>query len=88
MLFACLFERVAVVKTGCGKPMVVGYVDIVNARHTLFTRAADAYELTFVPEGSKYADNRYFYLLRNAEECDPYPLPENAKRHGRSWCEF
>lgn len=88
MLSACLCERVAIIRTVRGKkPVVIGYADMVGSVHSEKT-AADCYESTFVPEGSKFAGNRWFYLLRNAERCQPYALPENAIRHGRSWCEF
>ena len=88
MLSALVGERVAIVRTVSGKnPLVIGYVDMVVSVHS-DKPAADCYESTFVPEGSKFAGNRWFYLLRNAERCQPYALPENAIRHGRSWCEF
>lgn len=88
MLSALVGERVAIVRTVSGKnPLVIGYVDMVGSVHS-DKPAADCYESTFVPEGSKFAGNRWFYLLRNAERCQPYALPENAIRHGRSWCEF
>lgn len=89
MLSACLFERVAIVRTVRGKkPVVIGYADIVGSVWNADKTAADYCESTFVPEGSAYAGNKWFYLLRNAERCDPYLLPENTVRHGRSWCEF
>ena len=88
MLSACLCERVAIIRTVCGKkPVVIGYADMVGAVHSEKT-AADFPESTLVPEGSAYANNRWFYLLRNPERCEAFPLPSSATRHGRSWCEF
>ena len=93
MLRLLVGERVAVVRTGNGrKPMIVGYVDIVGGS---FCASAEEFEKNFykhlVPYWSNYytsANGKWFYHLANAEECTPYPLPENAVRHGRSWCEF
>lgn len=88
MLSACLCERVAIIRTVRGKkPVVIGYADMVGTVHSEKT-AAEYPESTFVPEGSAYAGNKWFYLLRNAERCTPYHLPESTVRHGRSWCEF
>ena len=85
-------SRVAVVKTGRNrKPMVVGYVNI----GTGYFCPADVFEQHrdkhLVPQGSRYYANdrgKWFYDLWDAEECEPYPLPADAVRHGRSWCEF
>ena len=87
MLSACVGERVAIVRTIRGKkPEVVGYANIY-AHEKSKDRASDVIE-TYVPHGSQYCDNRHFYHLSLACECKPYPLPANAVRHGRSWCEF
>lgn len=89
MLSACLFERVAIIRTMKGKkPIVIGYANISSVRHMMNTKAAECFAETFVPDGSKYANNRWFYWMTDAEKCKPYPLPANAVRHGRSWCEF
>lgn len=89
MLKSCLFERVAIIRTTRGKkPAIIGYANITGSRWMRNRQASDFPESTYVPEGSKYASNRWFYLLSNPERCDPYPIPENAVRHGRSWCEW
>ena len=46
---------------------------------------------TLIPPGSKFdSDTRgkWFYHMARPEACKPYPLPDTAIRHGRSWCEF
>ena len=89
MLSALVGERVAIVRTMSGKnPLVIGYVDIVGSVYSKDKTAADYPECTFVPDTSKFANNRWFYLLRNPERCEAFPLPSSAIRHGRSWCEF
>ena len=89
MLSACLCERVAIIRTVRGKkPVVIGFVDVVGSAHCTAHCASDYPESTLVPESSAYANNRWFYLLRNPERCEAFPLPSSAIRHGRSWCEF
>ena len=67
-----LGEKVAIVRTRRGK------------------RGLDEHRsITLIPVGSKYDTGpSWGYWLDDAEECEPYPLPANAVRHGRSWCEF
>ena len=86
-------ERVAVVRTGRGKcPMVIGDVFVVSAQ----PMGRDGFEIyrdwTLIPPGSKYdcpeGGKKWMYFLAQAEACEPYPLPANAVRHGRSWCEW
>ena len=92
MLKCLVGERVAVVRTRRNKtPTVVGYVDIVRYEfcpHTLFEMYRDE---TLIPPGSEHdvrGRGKWFYRLENAERCVPYPVPHDAVRHGRSWCEW
>ena len=96
MLSALVGKRVAIVKTRSStmpkyKPMVVGYVTITGKA---FCKAEDFYKHFkehMVSEGSAYDCNgkgKWFYYVEDAEKCAPYPLPDDAVRHGRSWCEF
>lgn len=97
MLSALVGQRVAVVKTHRGMlpqrgPVVVGYVTITGKSFC----AADDFQKHFsehlVPEHSAYAPQngrgKWFYHIADAETCEPYVLPVDAVRHGRSWCEF
>ena len=94
MLKDLTHTRVAIVKTRRNKkPMVVGYADIGEAYFCPVERFNDddVRNKTLIPEGSMYdchGKGKWFYDLWNAERCDPYPLPADAVRHGRSWCEF
>ena len=92
MLKALIGKRVAIVQTGNGKPVVIGYVDITSA---YFCAAADFrkyFNKHLVPAGSKYdctTKGKWFYSLENPEFIKyPYPLPAWTVRHGRSYCEF
>jgi hypothetical protein len=92
MLAPLVGKRVAVVKTRRGKnPTVVGYVTIENS----FFCPASAFEIfrdrTLIPSGSKYdchGKGKWLYCLEDPQKCEPFALPKDAVRHGRSWCEF
>ncbi len=92
MLHSLVGERVAVIRTRRGKtPTVVGYVDIV-AKAFCPADEFDLYrEQTLIPSNSAYDVNgkgKWMYHLANAERVNSFPLPTDAIRHGRSWCEF
>lgn len=92
MLDKLVGEQVAVVRTRRGKrPTIVGYVYVKFSKFL----SPETFEIyrddTLIPAGSKYDCNgkgKWCYFLRDAERCEPYPLPENAVRHGISWVEF
>lgn len=92
MLRSLVGERVAIVRTRREKnPMVYGYVDIVGKTFIKKEDFADLFPLHLVPPKSSRdctGRGKWGYILENAEKCDPYPLPSNAVRHGRSWGEF
>lgn len=92
MLKSCVGHRVALVSTGKSKcPMIVGYADIVCKSFCPSEYFADFQHLHLVSSDSKYNTNgkgKWFYFCDNGTLCEMYPLPENAIRHGRSWCEF
>jgi hypothetical protein len=90
MLKPLVGERVAIVRTKRGeKPVVIGVVKITDSFRddVRFFR-----EDTMIPVGSKYDTGmRWMYVLEDPAPISPdswYPLPENAVRHGRSWCEW
>lgn len=92
MLSAVVGLRVAIIRTGRGrKPMIIGYADVVSSAHKSGAWMEENRDKTMIPKGSKYdvsGSAKWCYFLENAERCEPFPLPENAIRHGRSWCEF
>lgn len=92
MLSNLVGKRVAVVRTSRGKnPTIVGYV-YIKSKLFVNAKAFEVFrEYTLIPEGSKYdvhGKGKWLYMLEDAEKCLPYPLPQSAVRHGRSWCEF
>ena len=85
-------ERVAVVRTGCkGGPVVIGYVTISKAEFVAADDLDGMRDLTLIPKGSRYdctGAGKWCYTMTDPEECEPFPLPTDAVRHGRVWCEF
>ena len=90
MLKNLVGERVAIVRTRRGKsPVVVGYAYITAAWKYDAEQMNNIRSFTLIPVGSKFDTGaRWCYWMSSAEKCDPYPLPKNAVRHGRSWCEW
>lgn len=92
MLRCLVGQRVAIVRTKRGKlPMVVGYADIVDPYFCPSSNYEKYRDQTLVPVGSAYdvhGKGKWLYFLANAEECTPFPLPQDAVRHGLSWCEY
>lgn len=85
-------ERVAVIITGRGHARVIGYVTITDRVYVGYNLFRSMYNCHLVPLGSKYdcipGSGKYCYSLKDPEVCDPYPVPENVVRHGRTWCEW
>lgn len=92
MLKNLVGERVAIISTSRKhKPEIVGYADIVRSEFCPAPLWGMYRADTLVLQGSKYdckEKGKYLYWVENAEECEPYPLPDNAVRHGRSYAEF
>ena len=90
MLSALVGERVAIVKTGRNsKPLVIGFVTITGAAYLDSEWLEENRNRTHIPAGSKFDTGaRWCYFLEDAETIRRYELPDNAIRHGRSWCEF
>lgn len=93
MLRELIGGQVAIVRTGCGQPVVIGYVTISAAGFCPADQFDNYRGRTFISPGDPFdikpgKAGKWFYYLDNAERCKPYPLPENAKRHGRSYCKF
>ena len=92
MLSQLVGEHVAIIKTVRGKtPTIVGYVTIHSKVFADANQFEHIREFTLIPRGSKYdctTRGKWCYGLNGAERCEPYALPKDAVRHGRSWCEW
>lgn len=92
MLSACVGERVAIVRTRRHKaPLILGYATIVRSTFCKAEEFQQYFDLHLVRPGTAYdckGRGKWFYWMEDAQECEPYPLPSSAVRHGRSWCEF
>lgn len=93
MLDRLINNRVAIIRTGKGKPVIVGYCWIVD-RVTCSTRTQfDGYRDECCCDGTSYGWTKetkvkHLYQIVGARECVPHPLPGNVVRHGRSWVEM
>lgn len=86
-------ERVAVIRTQKGKKSeVIGTVYVIGKSLVNWELFQKMFNSHCVPTGSRYdckkGGSKWCYYLANPIPCDPYPVPETAVRHGRSWCEF
>ena len=91
MLDCLCGERVAIIRTGKGKPMVIGYVNIIVGLSMSPEWLNEHRYWTKIPKGDKYDSrqtNKICYMVSEPQKCEPYPLPENSIRHGRTWVEF
>lgn len=92
MLRQLVGERVAIIRTRRGKtPTVLGYATISGAEFWTAAELDERRDLTLIPPGSAYdckGRGKWAYCMTDPETCDPFPLPSDAVRHGRSWCEF
>lgn len=92
MLSSVIGLRVAIISTRKGrKPMVIGFADIVSGSRLNGKWLDENRDKTLIPKGDKYDAGgcpKWCYFVENPEECTPFPLPDTAIRHGRSWCEF
>ena len=67
-------KRVEIIRTGCGKAMLVGYVTIkAIIKYENEEEFRKDYHFHMVEPGSKYdiKTSKYGYILTNPERCDP-----------------
>ena len=91
MLKDCVHKLVAIIRTKRGEiPTIVGHAFITGKMFLPAESLDKLRHITHIPRGSKYdsARGKWCYYLENRTPCYPVPLPANAVRHGRSWCEF
>ena len=86
-------KRVALISTRRGKlPTICGYATITCMFYYPAEYLNNIRRDTLIPAGSKYdpkpGGGKWCYWMSYPETCAEYTLPENAIRHGRSWCEF
>ena len=71
-------QRIGIIRTGCGKAMLVGYVTITNVVIYDETNFRADYPRHLVKKGSKYDIHtggiKYGYILSDPERCNPIPI--------------
>lgn len=93
MLKNCVHKRVAIIRTHRGEyPTIVGHAFIMGKMFLPAEYLDTIRHITHIPPGSKHdckgAGKWCYYLENRTPLYYPRLLPENAVRHGRSWCEF
>lgn len=92
MLKSLVGERVAIIRTRRNsKPTIIGYADIDNYAFCPWTLWEMHRDETLIPPGSQYdikGRGKWMYYMSNPEKCEPYELPTDAVRHGRSYAEW
>lgn len=92
MLKDCVHKRVAIIRTKRGEtPTIVGHAFITGKMFLSAEYLDKLRHITYIPAGSRHdckGKGKWCYYMENRTGCYPYPLPANAVRHGRSWCEF
>ena len=86
-----LYERVALVSTGKGKPIVKGYANIrkgFKACYEEINQIDSALYIKNTPYECKPGKEKMLYSIEFPIKCEPYTIPENTVYHGRSWCEW
>lgn len=87
-------ERVAIIQSDRkGGSAVVGEVTVGVGRSVNYHGFDSRRDLHCVPEGSAYDcktdGSKYLYPMYKPVRYEtPYPVPSNAIRHGRVWCEW
>ena len=85
-------ERVAVIRTGRGSTVVIGTVMLAGIMPPDKEEwSKHQRERACIEPGSKWdsENGKWCYYLSEPEMFKhPSPVPANAVRHGRSWCEW
>lgn len=84
-------ETIALVSTGRGKPIVKGYAAIcpgIKLNYKEIKKLDGRLLLSGTSYECQPGKTKVVYWLYNVKACDPYEMPKNAVRHGRSWAEW
>lgn len=66
-------QRVGIIKTGCGKAMLMGHADIAGVIEYDEQTFREDYHRHLVAPGSEYdiKGKKYGYILENVQKCEP-----------------
>lgn len=71
-------QRVGIIRTGCGKAMLVGYVTISDIiKYDSIEKFRDDFNRHLVEPDSKYdmkGSDKYGYVLKNPQRCKPVEI--------------
>lgn len=86
-----LYEYIALVSTGKGKPIIKGYAYIrkgFSVKEPELNQIDSVLFIKNTPYECKPGKEKMLYSIEYPVKCEPYTIPENAVYHGRSWCEW
>lgn len=86
-------QRVAIIRTGKGPAQIVGYATITGCIECHSAAEYDKYmeqcKLSGTPfEWNQDTTSKYLYRIEYVERCEPYQVPTNVIKHGRTYVEF
>lgn len=86
-------QRVAIIRTGKGPAQIVGYATITGCIECNSLHDYEPYRNQCKLAGTPFewhsdTVHKYLYRIESIERCDPYPVPDDVIRHGRTYVEF
>lgn len=87
-LRALISQRVFLIETGNGRPMITGSAIITGAELVPYAdrRKRNRAQITGTPYDVKPGGAKWFYRLADVQPLPaPIPLPATRENHGRSW---
>lgn len=87
MLKDLVGERVYIIETGHGTPMVAGRATIASVEPVPYEneKMRESAKIIGTPYDIKPGSLKWFYKLENVEKLSPVPVPDNRVNHGRSY---
>ena len=89
-----LGQRILLAKTGHGKPVIRASAVIAEVIEVFTEDAWLPYIMdSCISNGSEYdwqpdTKKKVLYRLTDVHQVEPFPVPDTAVRHGRTWCEY
>ena len=88
-------KTVYLAETGKGKRPIIRCSCLISGSVTITSKATynALRKQTRIKKGSYFdwkddTRQKILYKLENVQPCKPFPIPDNAIRHGYTWCEI
>jgi hypothetical protein len=89
VLHPLIGQRVFLIETGHGRPLIIGSAKITEAEQVPYTDVSKRRQaqITGTTYDIKPGSAKWFYKLEDVEWLpEPIPAPDTRKNHGRSYC--